>query len=89
MSTKTNPLRSVLKPMLGKYLTPEMLSSAFDSLMEHFPTNPGERNVILISKDRKTEELMAGVYGVDADNSVTTMHERRPAGELIEALFNQ
>ena len=70
-------------------VTPENMSALFDALTAQFPTEPGEKNVLLINR-APDGVVMGGVWSVDtATRTLTGAYVQMPLDQLILELLGK
>ncbi len=84
-----SPILSMVKPLAKKHATPESMSALFDALTAQFPTEPGEKNVLLINR-APDGTVMGGVWSVDtASRTLTGTYVQLPLDQLILELLGK
>lgn len=84
-----SPILSMVKPLAKKHATPENMAALFDAITAQFPTEPGEKNVLLINR-APDGVVMGGVWSVNtATRTLTGAYTQQPLHQLILELLGK
>lgn len=78
-----SPIMGMLKPLAKKYITPDNISSIFDSLTEEAELMDGEKAVIILNRGTDGT-VMAGLYAVAQSHYIVRRYRTLPVEQLIE-----
>lgn len=83
------PIISMVKPLAKKHVTPETMGSLFDALTSQFPTDEGEKNLLLVNRT-PDGVVMGGVWSVNtATRTLTGCYMQAPLDQLILELLGK
>lgn len=83
------PIISMVKPLAKKHVNQETMGALFDALTAQFPTEPGEKNVLLINR-APDGVVMGGVWSVNtATRTLTGNYIQMPLDQLILELLGK
>lgn len=83
-------LSAVLKivaPMAKKHITPDTLSSLYDSMTAPYADPFLDERVMLVVSKKRDGQVVGSIVGVDSDNHIRSQYQQMPLNQLIEQLL--